>query len=103
MDFKTWLKQFAPRKPSKTKNVPDFMQTHSFEQVVELLNTTALKYRNKNGVQAVLQKLCQSFAQNGKGLRDWMSLLPDGEYSSVVCGSLKLIISVSSRASFALL
>ena len=42
-------------------------------------------------------KLSEALGRNGKAIKAWLDLLPDGEYTSVVCGSFKLVIMVGTN------
>jgi len=51
--------------------------------------------KHKGVVLTSLQGLCHSVGNHGGTFSAWLSLLPDGEYTSVLCGAFKLAINVS--------
>jgi hypothetical protein len=52
--------------------------------------------RHKGPMKGI-QSFFDNVGSSGDTFQAWLSLLPDGEYSSVVCGAFKLVIKVSSR------
>lgn len=42
-----------------------------------------------------LQGLCHNVSNHGTTFSAWLELLPDGDYTSVLCGAFKLVIGVS--------
>ena len=92
-DFKSRLRSFKDRKASKAGDLPDLKRTHTFEEVVALLEAASNEYQSKKGI---LPKIWRVFRDNCDAFQGWMKLLPDGgEYTSAVCGSFKMIITVS--------
>jgi hypothetical protein len=68
---------------------PDVMQAmHNAQQTYQK--------RHDGKPSARIQRLCASVGNSGATFQAWLTLLPDGDYTSVVCGAFKLVISVST-------
>lgn len=74
----------------------DLDATHNWEGVEAMLREAAALYENKKGVVPPVEHFFKRIGNCGTAVQAWMSLLPDGDYSSFICGGFKLIISVSS-------
>jgi len=68
---------------------PDSVQS-LLRQVVD---DHAARKKDKK-VMTALEKSCRKVLDYGDGVRRWLDLLPGGEYTSILCGTFKLIISV---------
>lgn len=51
--------------------------------------------RHKGKTVAAIDNFLQTIGNSGKTFQAWMDLLPNGDYSSVICGSFKLVLNVS--------
>lgn len=51
--------------------------------------------RHKGKTLKAIDTFFANVGESGGTFQAWLSLLPDGEYSSIICGSFKLVIKVS--------
>ena len=91
-DFKAHLKV-----NKQQSIIKDDTKIYTWDEVVTVVNKAARDYeRKKQGrSMAWVGSLFDTVGKNGKTFNAWLSLLPDGDYSSVACGAFKLIINVS--------
>jgi hypothetical protein len=52
------------------------------------------KKKREGDVASGFQTFCTNVGQHGGTFQAWLNLLPDGEYSSLLCGAFKLVIHV---------
>lgn len=58
------------------------------------MNQVADKFCKSSGKMAAVRRFFDRLGDNGSTFSAWLGLLPDGEYSSIVCGAFKMIIKV---------
>ena len=82
-------------KEYKTFVNPD--DEHSMEQLVEIIDSQVTIYRNRdtNTGWGKIRRVFKRLGKDIEAFRGWLGLLPtESHYMSVVCGGLKLIITV---------
>lgn len=47
--------------------------------------------------RATIRKCFRSFSNHANSFRDWLAVVPDGDYGAVVCGSLQMIFKAAAR------
>lgn len=59
------------------------------------------QYKNEKmtGVYGQLRKCLRRLGDNGTAFGKWLSILPDGDYGSIISGSFHVIIEVSVPSS----
>lgn len=75
--------------------LPD-SQNLTWNHVESFMNTT-VKQNRIGEFAEVAHQFSERVGDNGPAIQAWLDLLPGGEYSSLICGSFKLLISVSSH------
>ena len=96
--LKTALASFQKTVGAKLKINVDVNQYQSWEEAECLVQEVKGQYEGKSGAMAATRRFFERIGKNGGTFTAWLGLLPNGEYSSVVCGAFKLIIKVSARA-----
>ena len=96
--LKTALTSFQNTVGAKLKINVDVNQFQTWEEVENVIGEVRRQYEGKSGAMAATRRFFDRIGKNGGTFTAWLGLLPDGEYSSVVCGAFKLIIKVSTRA-----
>ena len=77
----------------KTNIISD--ATHSWEDVLAEVNAASERYNDVSGFWGKIRKGLRSFGNNNRVFDAWAGLLPtQSQYFSILCGGLKLIISV---------
>lgn len=72
----------------------DIRNTYTWDQVLAEARLAEAAYVKAGG--NVFRKLGRSVGDHGPTINQYLRLLPEGEYSSILCGGLKLMFSVSS-------
>ena len=93
--LKAALASFQNTVGAKLKINVDINQFQTWEEVESVVGEVRRQYEEKSGAMAATRKFFDRMGKNGGTFVAWLGLLPDGEYSSVVCGAFKLIIKVS--------
>lgn len=93
--LKTALASFQKSVGAKLKINVDINQFQTWEEVENVVGEVKRQYEGKSGAMAATRRFFDRIGKNGGTFTAWLGLLPDGEYSSVVCGAFKLIIKVS--------
>ena len=93
--LKAALANFQSTVGAKLKIHVDINQFQTWEEVESVVGEVRRQYEEKSGAMAATRRFFDRIGKNGGTFMAWLSLLPDGEYSSVVCGAFKLIIKVS--------
>lgn len=87
---------------AKPKKLPQFdlSHTHTWDEVLEAANRAKAEYEasgKPRTASGILHGAFRSLGNAGPIVNPWLYLLPSGEYTSVVCGSLKLIFDAAAR------
>jgi hypothetical protein len=97
--FKAAMQEYERTAQDKYKTGIDPNSEHTMEQLWAMIDEVVGKYENKD-TKGHWGKIRLGFRKLGEGseaIKGWLGLLPDqSEYLSVVCGGLKLIITVST-------
>lgn len=73
--------------------------THTWEEVLAEVNAASERYNEVPGFWGKIRRGLRSFGSNNQVFDAWAGLLPtQSNYLSVLCGGLKLIISVCARS-----
>ena len=94
--LKTALANFQKSVGAKLKINVDINHFQTWEEVEHVVGEVKRQYEGKSGAMAATRRFFDRIGKNGGTFTAWLGLLPDGEYSSVVCGAFKLIIKVST-------
>lgn len=92
--LKAALASFQNTVGAKLKISVDINQFQTWDEVESLIGEVKRQYEGKSGAMAATRRFFDRIGKNGGTFTAWLGLLPDGEYSSVVCGAFKLIIKV---------
>ena len=77
---------------------------HTWEEVLAEVNAASERYNDVSGFWGKIRKGLRSFGSNNQTLDAWTGLLPtQSQYLSVLCGGLKLIISVRASTTFSII
>lgn len=92
--LKAALASFQKTVGAKLKISVDINQFQNWDEVECLIGEVKRQYEGKSGAMAATRRFFDRVGKNGGTFTAWLGLLPDGEYSSVVCGAFKMIIKV---------
>lgn len=94
--FKDIMEAFIQEQPSRTVLKEfDIRERHSWSEVMEKLDLAKQAYEDKaKGRQGVLRKGARWFSDHVETIDPWVRLIPDTDYSSVICGGLKFVFAV---------
>lgn len=92
--LKAALASFQKTVGAKLKISVDINQFQTWDEVECLIGEVKRQYEGKSGAMAATRRFFDRVGKNGGTFTAWLGLLPDGEYSSVVCGAFKMIIKV---------
>ena len=69
----------------------------SWPEVMELIRRAEDQYKNEKvtGKFGQLRKCLRKLGDNGAVFEEWLRILPDGDYGSLISGSFHVIIKVS--------
>lgn len=64
---------------------------------MKLIKNAEAQYKNEKvtGVFGRFRKCLRKLGENGEIFEDWLRILPDGDYGSIISGSFHVIIKVS--------
>lgn len=85
------------RENAKDKSLLDFniRDKHSWDEVIRVAKDAEQKYNSKaKGLKGIGHKTIRVVGDHTADTSPWLELLPSGEYTSVLCGSLKLVFAV---------
>jgi len=91
------MKEFQTSAKGSSDVHIDLNKYQDWTQVEATMKDAELEYRQRHKDKPIMKGIAEFFSNvgNSGGLfQDWLSLLPTGEYSSVVCGAFKLVIKV---------
>lgn len=78
----------------------DLEDKHSWDEVLQEARFAEQKYnRNAKGLRGMGHRVFRIVGDNAAAANPWLNILPDSEYTSVLCGGLKLIFEVQRRDS----
>lgn len=94
------MEAFIQEQPSRTvlKGF-DIRGQHSWAEVMGQLDLAKQSHEDKaKGRQGVLRKGARWFSNHVETIDPWVRLIPETDYSSVICGGLKFVFAVSHRS-----
>ena len=75
----------------------DIQALHSWDDVMSEVRNAMEKHAQKTkGAFGVAECVGRALRKQASGINSWLELFPCGDYSSIVCGGLKLVFGVSS-------
>lgn len=78
----------------------DLEDKHSWDEVLQEARFAEQKYnRNAKGLRGMGHRVFRIVGDNAAAANPWLNILPDSEYTSVLCGGLKLIFEAAGRMS----
>ena len=90
------MAKFQTTVTTKTNLSIDTTRYQAWDEVERLMEEVSRKYQEKRGSRlGCVGRFFDKVGNSGGTFNAWLSLLPNGDYSSVVCGAFKLVISVS--------
>lgn len=87
-------KQCDKRKLGITVNLQATQAWDGVEEILRKAVAVRLKDRKKKDEACPMERCLSKMLEYGPGVKSWLEILPDGEYTSLVCGGFKLIIGV---------
>ena len=68
----------------------------SWPEVMKLIERAEYQYKTEKltGVLGQFRKCLRKLGENGEVFEDWLHILPNGDYGSIVSGSFHVIIKV---------
>lgn len=94
------MEAFIGEQPSRTVLKEfDIRGRHSWAEVIGQLDLAKQSYEDKaKGRHGVLRKGARWFSDHVETFDPWARLIPDTDYSSVICGGLKFVFAVSANS-----
>lgn len=80
---------------TKSKSHTD-LRTCTWTGVREAIQVATLE-EGSDDESNMAKRSCSKMARNIPDFETWLSLLPDGDYGSVVCGVFKMIVGVGKH------
>ncbi|KAK3690516.1 hypothetical protein B0T22DRAFT_193765 [Podospora appendiculata] len=99
--FKDVLDGFLKDRPlPKRLQSFNIRAVHSWSEVMEQVASAREAYDQKaQGKRGVVIKFGRYFSDRAKSIDPWLALVPDTDYSSVVCGGLKFVFAAAAEYS----
>lgn len=88
------MKSFCESVGKHTQIIIDTSKHQTWDEVEETMKLVSEEFLTSSGKRAAIRRFFDRLGDNGSIFSAWLGLLPDGEYSSIVCGAFKLIIKV---------
>jgi hypothetical protein len=93
------LVQYEKNAPTNSKTLIKVESHHTWEDVLQLTTGTLESYNDDSGFCGKMKKMLRKLGDQSAALKAWSNLLPSqSEYFSILCGGLKIIITVSPQA-----
>lgn len=92
------MKEYELNAEEKYKTGIDPHGKHTVQELLDVVESTVDKYQNADtkGLWGKVRLAFRKLGASGDAITGWLGLLPsETEYLSIVCGGLKLIITVS--------
>ena len=87
------------QKSSKGNHLPpafDIRKAHSWDEVHQAARLAEAEWK-KDGTRGIFSKIGRGIQRSTPAVEPWLGLIPDGDYTSVLCGGLKIAFGVCSR------
>ena len=92
------------RKATKGRHLPpdfDIKKAHNWDEVYQAAKLAEAKCK-KDGTRSIFSKVARGIQRSAPAVEPWLGMIPDGDYTSVLCGGLKMAFRVCSRKSILL-
>ena len=91
------LEEFQSKKKSEVGVEKINVRECSWPEVVKLIKRAENQYKNEKltGMLGHFRKCLRKLGENSEVFDNWLRLLPDGDYGSIISGSFHVIIKVS--------
>ncbi|CAG8949095.1 hypothetical protein HYFRA_00002224 [Hymenoscyphus fraxineus] len=96
--FRTIIVAFSEAN-SLPKNLKgfDIRGAHDWDEVLETVDSAKAAYGDKaKGKKGIHIRAGRGISNRANNLSPWLELLPDGDYSSIICGGLKLVFGAAA-------
>ncbi|KAK3319533.1 hypothetical protein B0T19DRAFT_487870 [Cercophora scortea] len=99
--FKDIMDDFLKDRPlPKSLKSFNIRAAHSWSEVMEQVASAKEAYDQKSqGKHGVVVKFGRYFSDHANSIDPWLELIPDTDYSSVVCGGLKFVFAAAAEHS----
>ena len=87
------------QKSSKGRHLaPDFdiKKAHNWDEVHQAARLAEAKCK-KDGTGSIFSRIGRAIQRSAPAVEPWLGLIPDGDYTSVLCGGLKIAFGVCTR------
>ena len=71
-------------------NIFKIREKHTWDEVLQQATFAESQYKSSNQVRLIFRGI----GDHAPGIAPWLGLIPDGEYTSILCGGLKMILKV---------
>lgn len=85
---------------AKDKRLADFniREKHSWDEVLQEARFAEQKYNQKaKGLRGIGHRVFRVVGDNAAAANPWLKIFENNDYTSILCGGLKLIFEVQSR------
>ena len=89
------------QKHTKGHHLPpdfDIRKAHNWDEVHQAARLAETKHK-KDGTRSIFGKIGRGIQRSAPAVEPWLGLIPDGDYTSVLCGGLKIAFRVRSHKS----
>jgi hypothetical protein len=94
-NFQQALLRYEQTAPEKAKTYIKVLSTHTWDDVLNLVDGALASYQDTSGPCGKIKKMLRKLGSQTDMLMAWSNLLPSqSEYFSLLCGGLKIIITV---------
>ena len=87
------------QKSTKIHHLPpdfDIRKAHNWDEVHQAARLAEAKCK-KDGTRTIFGKIGRGIQRSTPAVEPWLGLIPDGDYTSVLCGGLKIAFRVRSH------
>ena len=92
----TVLEDFQSKQSIENNGKKINVRECSWPEVLELIKRAEHRYKNEKvtGVFGHFRKCLRKLGDNGAVFDNWLHILPDGDYGSIISGSFHVILQV---------
>ena len=87
------------QKYTKRHHLPpdfDIRKAHNWDEVHQAARLAETKHK-KDGTRSIFGKIGRAIQRSSPAVDPWLKLIPDGDYTSVLCGGLKIAFGVRAK------
>lgn len=96
-NFQQALLLYEQTVPAKAKTNINVLSTHTWDDVLNLMDGALASYQETSGPCGKIKKMLRRLGAQTTMVTAWSEILPSqSEYFSLLCGGLKIIITVRS-------